>query len=486
MRVNALRLRNRKPAALLRPRGAQYPRLRYAVVAVWISFLVFCLYRLTEEPFAAVAGAVVIATVALLPAYLWANGAVPGLPILPLNTLTFLWTHGLPLVVVYDEISSYDATEILFSTACVALYCVVATMVWAAVATGPVVVKRVRFYVLPRHRGFTFFLAAVCMGGLFVASEVGGWFAIDASIYGIVRSSILAFTSVAFFVLSIRLGRGELRPAQRGAFLAAAAFFVVCQISTLYLIGAIISMASALIGYTIGRGKVPWAAIAAALVVFGFLHSGKGEMRERYWAEDSPRLSMTELPGFFSEWIVAGTRELSGSEKAFGSQPIYERVGLMHLLLFVQRQSPDVMPYLEGATYAFIPQLLVPRLIDPDKPHSHLGTAMLNVHYGIQSEEDTERTTVAWGLLNEAYANFGLAGVAGLAVFTGLLFGFAGRLTVGAPVMSLEIMFGVTVAALAIQSEFTMGVFVTVLFQSVVVLLLVTPFLELRRAGDAA
>jgi hypothetical protein len=141
---------------------------------------------------------------------------------------------------------------------------------------------------------------------------------------------------------------------------------------------------------------------------------------------------------------------------------------------------------LGGATYTIIPRLLVPRLFDPDKPDSHQGTSMLNVQFGLQSEEDTQGTTIGWGLLNEAYGNFGIAGVALIGGVLGLLFAFVGRLTAGAPVMSLENMIGVTFAAISIQSEFTMAIFATVLFQSLVVLVLVVPFLEKRRADPAA
>ena len=136
-----------------------------------------------------------------------------------------------------------------------------------------------------------------------------------------------------------------------------------------------------------------------------------------------------------------------------------------------------------GATYTIIPRLLVPRILDPDKPHSHQGTAMLNINYGLQSLEETEGTTIGWGLLNEAYANFGLAGVIAIACLLGALFGFIGRLSAGAPLMSFENMVGVTFAVIAIQAEFTMAVFATVLFQSLMVLLLVLPFLEKRPAG---
>jgi hypothetical protein len=223
----------------------------------------------------------------------------------------------------------------------------------------------------------------------------------------------------------------------------------------------------------------------AAVLVFGFLHNGKSSMRERYWSDGQAAISVWELPGFFSEWIAAGAREIGSGNEGLGTAPIHERVSLMHLLLLVQSSAPDTVPFVSGETYAIIPRLLVPRIFDPEKPDSHQGTAILNMQFGLQSIENTQTTTIGWGLLNEGYANFGLAGVAGVALLLGTIFGFVGRLSVGAPVMSLASMVGITFCALAIQSEFTMAVFATVLFQSLVVLALVIPFLELRSAREA-
>ncbi len=454
-------------------------------MAAWFLFLGYALIRLLVEPFASVAGAVAIVTAALLPAFIWTGGRVPGLPIVPIHTTAFLWTHALPVIAGSLEVGAYDADEIMFASLCVVIYCVLATIAWILIATRPVKARAV-YYVLANDWGFTFFIVAIGIGGLLIAAMVNGWiyFAVDPGVFGLLRSSILAFASIGMFLLALRMARGEMRLAQRVAFLTVAAFFLVAQITTLYLIGAMVSLASAAIGYTIGRGRVPWAAMAAALLFFGFLHGGKGDMRDDYWANDAPTLTLAEVPAFFADWIAAGTRDLTTSAGETGSSPIYDRLDLMHLLLLVQRRSPDAVPYLGGETYRFIPRLLIPRIFDPDKPPSNLGTSMLSVRYRIQSDEDTESTSVAWGLTNEAYANFGLAGVAGLGILIGLLFGFFGRLTAGAPVMSIESMAGVTVAALAIQSEFTMGVFVTVLFQSLVVLLLLVPFLDKRRAGE--
>jgi len=420
---------------------------------------------------------------ALLPAYLWASGRSRGLPVFPLHALAFVWTYALPLVAGQEEIALYETDEIVFAAITVSLYAIAGTIAWyIASRLGR---DRARYLVLPEGRGYALLVGSLLVGGVFIMLIFGGLLQFEPGVFGILRSSIIAFASIAFFVLSVRMGRGELVRGQKALFVAAASFFIIMQMSNFFLIGSIISVASALIGYTVGRRRVPWIAIVAALAIFGFLHAGKGEMRERYWTAGGNTVPPIELPIVFAEWIGAGMRELTSAETGLGHQPIYERVSLMHLLLFVQRASPDQVPYLDGATYAIIPRLLVPRIIDPDKPDSHQGTAMLNVEYGIQSQQDTETTVIGWGLLNEGFANFGLGGVVGLGFLIGLVFGVVGSLTAGAPIMSFENLVGVTFAAMAIQSEFTMAVFATALFQSLVALTLLLPFLTRRVATGA-
>ena len=82
--------------------------------------------------------------------------------------------------------------------------------------------------------------------------------------------------------------------------------------------------------------------------------------------------------------------------------------------------TPDRQPYLYGETYGYVLPQLVPRLVWPDKPRSHVATYRLSIYYGLQDEDATESTTIAFGMLTEAYANFGLIGAILLGLFWGV------------------------------------------------------------------
>ena len=58
--------------------------------------------------------------------------------------------------------------------------------------------------------------------------------------------------------------------------------------------------------------------------------------------------------------------------------------------------------------------MLVPRFINPEKQVSQYGMSLLNIRYGLQTQEETQKTAIGWGLLTESFANFGYLGVIGV------------------------------------------------------------------------
>jgi hypothetical protein len=134
------------------------------------------------------------------------------------------------------------------------------------------------------------------------------------------------------------------------------------------------------------------------------------------------------------------------------------------MLLLVQRKTPDEVPFFDGATYSPIPRLLIPRFLDDEKGISHVGNVMLSINYGLLTEEGARTTSIGWGLVPEAYANFGYLGVMGLAVVLAIFYSWMTRLTVGVPMTSLRFVLGLLVMAAATRAD-TMGVFVTYQWQ---------------------
>jgi hypothetical protein len=111
----------------------------------------------------------------------------------------------------------------------------------------------------------------------------------------------------------------------------------------------------------------------------------------------------------------------------------------------VRRATPNYIPYLEGGTYALLPAMVVPRFLEPGKIESQAGLNLLSVRYGLQYVDSTSATTIGWGLVAEAYANFGSDGVIVVGLLFGAISGFLMRLSTGAAPLSLPMF--VTIAA---------------------------------------
>jgi hypothetical protein len=179
-----------------------------------------------------------------------------------------------------------------------------------------------------------------------------------------------------------------------------------------------------------------------------------------------------DYPWFLAEWLGYGWETLKDPPQVDDNSGSFsERMSMVPLLMKVQAETPDRRPYLYGETYAHIPALLVPRVLYPGKPTAHEGTHLLSVYYGLQTREATERTTIAWGLLTEACANFGALGVIALALLLGAAYGAVAKMAVGAPLLSLRTLVAIVFTAVAVQSDATLAVYISSLFQSLVVVL---------------
>jgi hypothetical protein len=260
-------------------------------------------------------------------------------------------------------------------------------------------------------------------------------------------------------------------------------------------------VAAALIGLFWSSGRIPWRLIVVVTAFLSFLHLGKFEMREKYWeTEDGEAVAPTalsDLPVRYMEWFDASYRNLTGSgeeSNLFGPEQnetasMLDRVNNMQNLLYaINAVDGQRVPTLDGATYALIPQLLIPRILWPEKPRTHEGQVLLNVHFGRQVLSATYKTYIAWGLLPEAYGNFGgWWGAVVLGVALGLIFAWLENASANKPVLSLEGLLTFAIfSGIAISFEMVSTVLVTSLFQtSIVICLACLPFVEETNFGPS-
>jgi hypothetical protein len=266
---------------------------------------------------------------------------------------------------------------------------------------------------------------------------------------GVVRSVAVTLTSLACYLTGFARGAGLLT-GQRW-FAALAGFLLVTALSMggLFLVGGAVNIAAALLGYVLAAKRIPWIMLGSVFAILSILNAGKLSVRSEYWDRDNQSLknsSIAQVPGMMVDWFAAG---IGGTvSKALGakqpeSSSLLERTSLLHMVLAVQEATPSIIPYLEGGTYALMPSMLVPRFLEPDKTESQAGLNLLSVRYGRQRAEDTHKTTLGWGMVAEAYANYGNPAVIIVGALFGAFCGMLMRLSATAGALSLAMLIAI-------------------------------------------
>jgi hypothetical protein len=290
-------------------------------------------------------------------------------------------------------------------------------------------------------------------------------YAPPSGVEGILRAVFFGIGTSCTFVISMAWGLGRLRPGEKALIVGCLALqFVLLSASLILRAGTSIVLLG-FVGYFFGSRRIPYIALAVALPILAVLNIGKYDLRKTYWTPELQyQPSLGELPAFYGEWFQAGLKPRAQSETKAGKL-LLERNSLLQILCLVIDRTPDFQPYLSGQTYEQIPGQFVPRLFWPDKPRGHISTYTLSIYYGLQSEEATHETTIAFGFLPEAYANFGIWGALGLGVTFGVCFRKITRWSVRSPVFSYAGLMLILLSAWSFQTELTLSGWLASLFQ---------------------
>lgn len=441
-----------------------------------------------------------------LPLVLWLRQRGPGLPLLALVALQTLAVFGTPILTRNPNLDGYPAGEIFSAAREILYFCLALCLGWTLARPGATANRPPRFCWLLKfiraekpetmQRGALLLVAAPA---LFLLGQNEGWLdsvfqALPSGSFSLVRTLSDASLIAGCLIGGYTFGARTMSTRAGVLFwLLQLALFLLNSVSILLSTNAGMIAATAL-GMFLGARRPPWLYLAVVMAALSLLNLGKFEMRALYWNDygHSRRISVASFPSYYAEWVgrsidlaEAGDSADKGAE---AGQRLTDRLDNLQNLLFAQ-ESVEYrgIPLLGGATYSVIPPLIIPRVFWPDKPRSHEGQVMLNVHFGRQRLEDTFTTYVAWGLLAEAYANFGaLFG----ALFCGALLGFAvGHLERWAkpyPITSLQAFFFLIVSVnLLLSFEMVASVWITSVFQMLVALVVaVVPLAEKRRVED--
>lgn len=417
--------------------------------------------------------AALITVSALWPMYLWCAEKIRGMPVFPFYAISYIWTFALPLVSNHPEVLTYTPRARLVASLTISGFLLIGTQVWSNTVNKPRLTPSY-YKTLEENKGDIFFITILALSVLFFTGSTSGWLSLGGTLFSSIRNATLGLAVLASFVLSYRLGKGELSSRNAILFAALLLSYMLASSIGLLLIGAASTLLISVIAFTIGSRKVPIIAILIAFACLSLLHSGKSDMRSKYWSIGIPAMQLWDYPAYYSEWIDYGLKNYAQEEDEFAAEteePVSfsERASLMQMLLLAQSKSPSELPFMYGDTYSILPQVIVPRVLNSSKIRTTEGTHRLSVYYGLQTYEETMTTSISWGLLAESYANFGLIGCGGLGVVLGWLYGTIGSLSIDAPILSAQSLFSILVMTFAMQTEWTASVYVAAAFQSSVV-----------------
>ena len=422
-----------------------------------------------------------------------------GLPLLPVIIVQNLIIYGAPIAAGHETITSYPPDFVFRAGREVLIFDLALALAWLGgmqfFRPSPPVSHVLHRFSRAGARGWLRlgFIMIIASTGFYVLQGLDLIGALYALLPGGSDSILYALVSVisacGFFLVSLTIGGNQASPLARAAFWLLLIASAMMSASDFLLSAAAANLITVAIGFFWSRGRLPWRYLAIALLALSFLNLGKATMRARYWGNaDTPGPARTfrQLPACYAEWVQVSYRALleNGSAKngaagalevpANKNQTLVDRIdNLQNLLFVIDAIDTDHIKPLDGKTYSLIPPLLVPRVLWPDKPRTHEGQILLNVHFGRQDLESTLTTYIAWGLLPEAYGNFGaVLGSLGLGVFLGLLFAWVENLTARKLLVSMEGFLCLSLLINLVNSfEMVASVLVTSIFQSFVIIL---------------
>ena len=341
----------------------------------------------------------------LLGAALWCQRAGPCMPVMPLMLLVNLLVYGLPvlrfnLAELPDTYLDQATLPVVLWTGAMVLGWFLVPPSWFRQPPGNSMADSLQALTWLPHGliGAALLLQALIGSSLY-------WEALGPlakALLNVVNTLISLAILPGGFIGAYRWARGQLQEPP--------IFWVlVLLLFSIYLLSFLLSSAQGLVlgvllGLWVGRSRQALMITISLILIFSFLQPGKYAMRAKYWGTGIPQPSAPEL---LLEWFGASYDQLFSPQKS-EVQGIDRRVNNLGMVVYVNDQIQNGTAPLNGASYALIPQVLVPRIFNPDKVRSQEGQVLLNLHFGRQANrEQTETTYIAWGLLPESIGNFG-------------------------------------------------------------------------------
>jgi hypothetical protein len=280
---------------------------------------------------------------------------------------------------------------------------------------------------------------------------------------------------VIFIILFRNLLRGSATRFDKYAIVAFLGVNFLIGLSTGWL-GAWLTVAlAAILTFLLERRRLRLIPIILAVVYVLFFQAGKHAYRDTAWYGGAKTGTPVDAVAnwFGLSWSVWQQSLSTGDVGPQLFQSTVMRTSLLTQTANVAELTPQVVPYQYGATYPYVVEGLVPRLIWPSKPSQNEANQFYQVAYGLTPANNLASVSIAVGFLTEAYINFGWLGVIAIMFLVGVLFNLTEKLLLSHDAGLLFTALGIAVLLQFMTIESQMGVYLGGLIQKVLFSLLV-------------
>jgi hypothetical protein len=394
-------------------------------------------YRSSIQDALLIGAGLVMMGLGALPALLWARHNRTHFPAFEMFMVTMIPFYVVPLLTGSKELTVYSEGAIWQATIGTLFFQLTAITAFMWTKGRPSRDRNLTTTLLPEKA------QKLAQAGLWLNTVylyvLGFMNVIPYEISTLLRAIFFGLGTVAVFVEMRRWGAGILKNHEKTAIGINLFIQTILMIRDLYLITAISLLLLSLLGYVSTSRRIPLLLLVICLPVLAILHNGKSAMRDYYWVEGNPLPDLTELPAFFETWISIGLQPKTSELETEGpsiSGKLFDRASLIQMLCLVADQTPASRPFLAGESYQYILVQLIPSFIWPDKPSSMLSNILLAIHYGLVSADSPASVSIAFGMVAESYANFGLIGCGVLGLVIGFGYKYVSIAALGCPQFS--------------------------------------------------
>jgi uncharacterized protein YneF (UPF0154 family) len=401
--------------------------LGYVALAAGVAYLT--LSSKWQDPLLT-AATVALLLLGALPMLRWLQRNDDTYPIIEFMLLATVPFYAIPVMTGHEAIAGLPEDLLLAAALVVIVFQVggIAGSFFARRTYNPELRTRAEWWrteILPEGKmHFTAYTAVLNTIWIYIASYTN-WVPLDW--VGTLRAIFFGIGIISIFIQGRLWGSGQLPMALKVLFWVNLLTQTILSFSSLVLVNGISLLLTAAIGYFSVARRVPWLPILLLLPVIGVLHNGKAQMRYIYWEQRSNHERAPDLISYYTQWLEFGlaasaVEQDRKTENSAFTSGLLRRASLYHVVCVAVDTMPARSPFLGGESYAIVPAQLVPRFLWPDKPSPQKSVRLLAIHFGIQTEEATETTSIGFGMLSEAYANFGYVAVGLLGLTFGWLF----------------------------------------------------------------